>query len=163
MQDPVGDARLGGDGPTGQTGVVERVKGQRAEGERARQLYQQAGAWWDQLLRKLRGQARPGQACHFWSPLNATSSSRCTQSRRQAGTETTPASRKRPSWFLKSLDADELDRLLASILTYADDSFDTMLEIRFGTAIRREWAERVKRGESLANLQAFAHLADKPD
>ena len=44
------------------------------------------------------------------------------------------------------------------MLTYADESFDTMLEIGFGTAIRREWEWRVKRGESLANLQAFAHL-----
>ena len=52
----------------------------------------------------------------------------------------------------------ELDRLLGSVLTYADESFDTMLEIGFGSAIRREWEWRVKRGESLANLQAFAHL-----
>ena len=61
---------------------------------------------------------------------------------------------------LTGLDADELDRLLGSVLTYADESFDTMLEIGFGTAIRREWDWRVKRGESLANLQAFAHFAD---
>jgi Putative bacterial sensory transduction regulator len=52
----------------------------------------------------------------------------------------------------------ELDRLLGSVLTYADESFDTMLEIGFGTAIRREWEWRIKRGESVANLQAFAHL-----
>ena len=61
---------------------------------------------------------------------------------------------------LKGLDEDELDRLLGSVLTYADESFDTMLEIGFGSSIRREWDWRVKRGESLANLQAFAHLAD---
>ena len=61
---------------------------------------------------------------------------------------------------LKSLDEDELDRLLGSVLTYADDSFDSMLEIGFGESIRREWAWRVKRGESLANLRAFAHFAD---
>jgi hypothetical protein len=53
-----------------------------------------------------------------------------------------------------------LDTLLGAVLTYADESFDTMLEIGFGTAIRREWDWRVKRGESLANLQAFAHFAD---
>ncbi len=47
------------------------------------------------------------------------------------------------------------------MLTYADESFDTMLEIGFGTAIRREWEWRVKRGESLANLQAFAHLFER--
>jgi len=60
---------------------------------------------------------------------------------------------------LKGLDEDELDRLLGSVLTYADESFDTMLEIGFGASIRREWEWRVKRGESLANLQAFKHLA----
>jgi hypothetical protein len=63
---------------------------------------------------------------------------------------------------LGGLDEAELDRLLGSVLTYADESFDTMLEIGFGTSIRREWDWRVKRGESLANLQAFAHLADRP-
>ncbi|XVV12208.1 YbjN domain-containing protein [Actinoplanes sp. CA-131856] len=60
---------------------------------------------------------------------------------------------------LKGLDEDELDRLLGSVLTYSDESFDTMLEIGFGSSIRREWEWRVKRGESLANLQAFKHLA----
>jgi hypothetical protein len=64
---------------------------------------------------------------------------------------------------LSALDDDELDRLLGSVLTYADESFDTMLEIGFGTAIRREWAWRESRGESLANLQAFAHFADRTD
>jgi hypothetical protein len=63
---------------------------------------------------------------------------------------------------LGGLDEAELDRLLGSVLTYADESFDTMLEIGFGTSIRREWDWRVKRGESLANLQAFAHFADRP-
>ncbi|MCU7730143.1 YbjN domain-containing protein [Actinoplanes sp. KI2] len=60
---------------------------------------------------------------------------------------------------LRSLDENELDRLLGAVLTYADESFDTMLEIGFGSSIRREWEWRVKRGESLANLQAFKHLA----
>jgi hypothetical protein len=68
---------------------------------------------------------------------------------------------------LAGVDEDELDRLLGAVLSYADDSFDTMLEIGFGTAIRREWEWRVKRGESTANLQAFTHLfpssaADSP-
>ncbi|BCJ38149.1 hypothetical protein Athai_56520 [Actinocatenispora thailandica] len=61
---------------------------------------------------------------------------------------------------LAAVTAEELDRLLGSVLTYADESFDEMLEIGFGSAIRREWAWRVKRGESLANLRAFAHFAD---
>jgi hypothetical protein len=61
---------------------------------------------------------------------------------------------------LKGLDEDELDRLLGAVLSYADESFDTLLEIGFGSSIRREWEWRVKRGESLANLQAFKHLID---
>jgi hypothetical protein len=61
---------------------------------------------------------------------------------------------------LAGISEDEIDRILGSVLTYADESFDTMLEIGFGSAIRREWEWRVKRGESLANLQAFAHLFD---
>jgi Putative bacterial sensory transduction regulator len=64
---------------------------------------------------------------------------------------------------LKGLDEDELDRLLGSVLTYADESFDTMLEIGFGSSIRREWEWRVKRGESVANLAAFRHLAPVAD
>ncbi|MGE5829226.1 MAG: YbjN domain-containing protein [Micromonosporaceae bacterium] len=61
-----------------------------------------------------------------------------------------------------SLDAvtpAEIDRLLGAVLSYADESFDPMLEIGFGSAIRREWAWRVARGESLENLKAFAHFA----
>lgn len=63
---------------------------------------------------------------------------------------------------LAAVTAEELDRLLGSVLTYADESFDTMLEIGFSSAIRREWAWRVSRGESTANLQAFRHLAESP-
>jgi hypothetical protein len=61
---------------------------------------------------------------------------------------------------LHAVTPDELDRLLGAVLEYADDSFDTMLSIGFGEAIRREWAWRVKRGEPLDNLRAFAHLVD---
>ena len=61
---------------------------------------------------------------------------------------------------LHAVTEDELDRLLGSVLTYADESFDTMLEIGFGSAIRREWAWRVSRGESLENLRAFRHLVE---
>ncbi len=60
---------------------------------------------------------------------------------------------------LHAVTSEEIDRLLGAVLTYADESFDTMLEIGFGSAIRREWAWRVSRGESLENLKAFAHFA----
>jgi hypothetical protein len=61
---------------------------------------------------------------------------------------------------------EEIDRLLGAVLSYADDHFNSMLEIGFGTSIRREWDWRVKRGESLKNLEAFAAFADpahRPD
>jgi len=54
---------------------------------------------------------------------------------------------------------DDVDRLLGCVLTYADENFDKALELGFASAIRREWAWRASRGESLANLQAFARFA----
>ena len=63
---------------------------------------------------------------------------------------------------LSAVSAADIDRLLGCVLSYADENFDTALEIGFASSIRREWAWRAKRGESLANLQAFARFAD-PD
>jgi len=60
---------------------------------------------------------------------------------------------------LSAVTPDEIDRLLGAVLTYADDNFDQMLKLGFGSSIKREWAWRVKRGESLANLRAFARFA----
>jgi Putative bacterial sensory transduction regulator len=60
---------------------------------------------------------------------------------------------------LAAVDAGELDKLLGSVLSYADESFDTLLELGFSDAIRREWAWRISRGESTDNLRAFQHLA----
>jgi hypothetical protein len=62
---------------------------------------------------------------------------------------------------LEAVTAQELDRLLGAVLTYSDESFNTLLELGFATSIRREWAWREERGESTANLEAFRHL--KPD
>jgi hypothetical protein len=61
---------------------------------------------------------------------------------------------------LSSVNPEELDRVLGAVLEYADGSFNTILELGFASAIRREWQWRVSRGESTANLAAFAHLAD---
>ena len=63
---------------------------------------------------------------------------------------------------LHAVTADEVDRLLGSVLTYADESFDPLLEIGFASSIQREWEWRKKNGESTANLKAFARFAD-PD
>src|SRR5580658_2002405 len=59
---------------------------------------------------------------------------------------------------LSSVTAEEIDRLLGCVLSYSDDNFDQALMLGFASSIRREYAWRVKRGESLANLQAFARL-----
>jgi hypothetical protein len=61
---------------------------------------------------------------------------------------------------LSAITADEIDRLLGCVLTYSDGSFDRALELGFADAIRREWAWRTSRGESTANLAAFAHLVE---
>jgi hypothetical protein len=61
---------------------------------------------------------------------------------------------------LVALSEQEIDRILGAVLQYSDSSFNPLLELGFSSAIRREWAWRVSRGESLANLQAFKHLID---
>ncbi|HEY2273153.1 MAG TPA: YbjN domain-containing protein [Jatrophihabitantaceae bacterium] len=63
---------------------------------------------------------------------------------------------------LAAVSADELDRVLGSVLEYADGTFNTLLELGFGSSIRREWAWRVKNNVSLANLQAFRGFAERP-
>lgn len=59
-----------------------------------------------------------------------------------------------------TLHDDDLDRLLGQLLETSDGDFNSILERGFVTSIKREWAWRVDRGESLANLQQFKHLAD---
>jgi hypothetical protein len=56
---------------------------------------------------------------------------------------------------LTAVTNQEIDRIIGSVLQVA---FNPLLEIGFSSAIRREWAWRVSRGESLANLEAFSHL-----
>lgn len=53
---------------------------------------------------------------------------------------------------------DELDRLLGSVLTYADESFNVILELGFATSIRKEWEWRLAKGEPTNNLAAFEAL-----
>jgi hypothetical protein len=49
----------------------------------------------------------------------------------------------------------ELDRILGSVLSNADESFNAILELGFASSIRREWEWRISRGESTRNLEAF--------
>ncbi|MFG2128984.1 YbjN domain-containing protein [Streptomyces sp. NPDC048751] len=59
---------------------------------------------------------------------------------------------------LSAVTPDEIDRLLGQVLEAADGAFNTLLELGFATAIRKEYEWRVSRGESTRNLDAFAHL-----
>jgi hypothetical protein len=45
--------------------------------------------------------------------------------------------------------------LLGSVLTTADESFNSILELGFASSIRKEWEWRKLRGESTKNLEAF--------
>jgi hypothetical protein len=56
---------------------------------------------------------------------------------------------------LSMITADEIDRLLGSVLSYADESFNAILELGFASSIRKEWEWRLSRGESTRNLEAF--------
>lgn len=51
-----------------------------------------------------------------------------------------------------------VDQLLGTIADAADSSFNPILELGFASSIAREWVWRHSRGESTANLAAFAHL-----
>jgi hypothetical protein len=59
---------------------------------------------------------------------------------------------------LEAITSAEVDRLLGCVLSYADETFDQALMLGFASAIRKEYAWRLSRGESLANLQAFGKL-----
>ena len=56
---------------------------------------------------------------------------------------------------LSAVTPEELDRLLGSVLSYADESFNAILELGFASSIRKEWEWRRLRGESTRNLEAF--------
>jgi hypothetical protein len=66
---------------------------------------------------------------------------------------------------LSTVTPDEVDRLLGAVLTYADESFNSILELGFASSIRKEWEWRLARGESTRNLEAFKALrpSDVPD
>jgi hypothetical protein len=66
---------------------------------------------------------------------------------------------------LDIINAEEVDRILGQVLEAVNNDFNTLLELGFATSIRKEWAWRVARGESLKNLAAFEHLIDdgEPD
>jgi hypothetical protein len=62
---------------------------------------------------------------------------------------------------LAAVTADEIDRILGCVLDYADGSFNLLLEMGFGSSIRREWAWRVKNDLPRVNLAAFEDFAQR--
>lgn len=62
---------------------------------------------------------------------------------------------------LPSVTPQEVDRLLGAVVENADGSFNTLLELGFASAIRKEYAWRVSRGESTRNLDAFSRLTSE--
>ena len=64
---------------------------------------------------------------------------------------------------LAAVPSDELDRLLGSVLTYADESFNAILELGFASSIRKEWEWRKLRGEPTHNLEAFRGWLESGD
>jgi hypothetical protein len=64
---------------------------------------------------------------------------------------------------LSVVSPDEVDRLLGSVLTYADESFNQILELGFASSIRKEWEWRRANGESTANLEAFRGWLEQPE
>ncbi|MCX4526580.1 YbjN domain-containing protein [Streptomyces sp. NBC_01551] len=59
---------------------------------------------------------------------------------------------------LSVITPEDLDRLLGTVLEAADGAFNTLLELGFAGAIKREYDWRVSRGEPTHNLAAFKHL-----
>ena len=59
---------------------------------------------------------------------------------------------------LAAVTPEEIDRVLGTVLEQADGSFNTLLEMGFASAIRKEHAWRTSRGESTRNLDAVPHL-----
>ncbi|RSS81984.1 YbjN domain-containing protein [Streptomyces sp. WAC06614] len=59
---------------------------------------------------------------------------------------------------LAAVTPEELDRILGTVLEASDGAFNTLLELGFAGAIKREYEWRVSRGESTRNLDAFKHL-----
>jgi hypothetical protein len=61
---------------------------------------------------------------------------------------------------VEAITAEGIDLIIGAVLENSDETFNTILEMGFASAIRREWEWRTARGESTANLSAFAHLAE---
>lgn len=64
---------------------------------------------------------------------------------------------------LVAVTPEYLDDVLGAVLEAADSPFNELLVLGFLTSMKREWAWRLKRGESTYNLEAFRHLLESDD
>ncbi len=64
---------------------------------------------------------------------------------------------------LAAVDEEMLDRLFGGVLEMADAPFNDLLVMGFFESMKKEWAWRVERGESLRNLEAFRHLLENSE
>lgn len=53
-----------------------------------------------------------------------------------------------------------MDEILGACLGACDEPFNELLALGFLSAMKTEWAWRISRGESTANLEAFRHLLE---
>ena len=59
-----------------------------------------------------------------------------------------------------AVDAAYLDQLFGVVLDAADTPFNDLLALGFLTSMKKEWAWRLSRGESVRNLEAFRPLLE---
>lgn len=59
---------------------------------------------------------------------------------------------------LAGVTSESVDSVLGAVLATSDESFNELLVMGFLSAMRKEWAWRVSRGEPVRNLEAFRHL-----
>jgi hypothetical protein len=63
---------------------------------------------------------------------------------------------------LQGVSAEYLDQIFGVVLEAADGAFNELLAMGFLQSMKKEWAWRSSRGESLHNLDAFRHLLETP-
>ncbi len=62
-----------------------------------------------------------------------------------------------------AVSGSEIDLLLGTVVSCADESFNIILELGFSSSIRKEWDWRRRRGESTRNLDAFRGWLEHED
>jgi len=63
---------------------------------------------------------------------------------------------------LRGVSAAYIDQIFGVVLEASDGAFNELLAMGFLGSMKKEWAWRTSRGESLHNLEAFRHLLETP-